>query len=232
MKQQKKVIGIIGGLSPMSTVVYYSQIVECYKSLVGEELQYPRMIVSSLNMAEVDSNRKHCKPSHVLKVFENAAQDLQAADFIVIASNSLHIVADDFASKIDKEFLDIREAVAQELLRRHICKVLLLGTSQTMQKSFYSDFLAQYGISSIVPDSRNQEFLNNLVYDQLCQGNVFPEADELLARIVKETMTQNSVEAVVFACTEFSLLNKNLPLPVIDSTELHVKAIVDKALHG
>lgn len=232
MEKQKKVIGIIGGLSPMSTVVYYSQIIECYKRRVETALQYPRLVLSSVNMAEIDSNKKKHDPAKILKVFENAAHDLSSADFIVVASNSLHIVADKFAKRIDKEFLDIRDVVGNELVKKGFSKVLLLGTTYTMQKEFYSGRLLKYGVETVVPDARNQELLNNLVYDELCQGNVYSKADDLITRIINESIEKEQVQAVVYACTEFSLLSRRMLLPVIDSTELHVQAIVDKALNG
>ena len=102
-------IGIIGGLSPFSTVVYYSRIVEEFNHLKGG-LNYPEILVSSLNMADAKAALNSNDDDVGLRLLVGAITDLPTADFFLIASNTMHFYVDKLRSICPREVIDIRQA--------------------------------------------------------------------------------------------------------------------------
>ena len=146
---QTKTIGIIGGISPMSTAVYYSRMAMEFNALMGG-LNYPRMVLSSVNMADIHNaqeKRNFCEP---LRIFINAIVDMPSADFILIASNTMHRVVRSLNNIIDRDILDIRDVVAKAVLKEGFHKVLLLGSQYTMEGRFYREYLAEKGLEVVV----------------------------------------------------------------------------------
>lgn len=226
---QKKTIGIIGGISPMSTAVYYSRIATEFNAIMGG-LNYPRLVLSSVNMADIhvaQLQKNFCEP---LRIFINAITDMPSADFILIASNTMHRVVRGLKNIVDRDILDIREVVADAVLQNGFHKVLLLGSKYTVEGRFYREYLTERGLNVLVPNEEERTALNDLIYNKLCIGDVNDENNLLVQNIVSRLASAENVEAVVLACTEFSLLKQDFCIPAFDSTELHVKAAVTKAL--
>lgn len=227
--KQKKTIGIIGGISPMSTAVYYSRIATEFNNVMGG-LNYPRMVLSSINMADINTTGQIEDEQKVLRVFISSLMDMPSADFILVASNTMHKVVKDLKNLVDKDILDIRDVVADAVLQHGFRKILLLGSRQTMETAFYREYLQEKGLEIVVPDEDERIQLNTLIYDELCRGEVSEEGNILLQNIVTKAAQTHAVEAVVLACTEFSLLKQDFCVPAFDSSELHVKAAVQKAI--
>lgn len=227
--KQKKTIGIIGGISPMSTAVYYSRIATEFNNVMGG-LNYPRMVLSSINMADINTTGQIEDEQKVLRVFVSSLMDMPSADFILVASNTMHKVVNDLKNLVDKDILDIRNVVADAVLQHGFHKILLLGSRQTMETAFYREYLQEKGLEIVVPDENERIQLNMLIYDDLCRGEISEEGNILLQNIVTKAVQAHAVEAVVLACTEFSLLKQEFCVPAFDSSELHVKAAVQKAI--
>ncbi len=226
---QRKTIGIIGGISPMSTAVYYSRMAMEFNGMIGG-LNYPRMVISSVNMADIHDAQVKRNFREPLRIFINAITDMPSADFILVASNTMHRVVRALKTIIDRDILDIRDVVADAGLHAGFHKVLLLGSQYTMEGSFYRNYLQEKGLEIVVPNEKDRCALNSLIYEQLCRGEVNDEGNALVQDIVSRNAQKTGVEAVVLACTEFSLLKQEFCIPSFDSTELHVKAAVQKAL--
>ena len=228
---QKKTIGIIGGISPMSTEVYYSRIATEFNRVMGG-LNYPRLVLSSVNMADIHEAQRLKNYREPLRIFIHAITDMPSADFILIASNTMHRVLRSLKNFTDQDILDIREVVANAVLHKGLRRLLLLGSKYTMEGSFYRQYLIEKGLDIVIPDEKYRLQLDALIYDELCRGEVNEEANNLVRGIVDEAVAKDGVEAVILACTEFSLLNQNFSVPAFDSSELHVKEAVQKAIYG
>lgn len=226
---QKKTIGIIGGISPMSTTVYYSRMAIEFNNIMGG-LNYPRLILSSVNMADIRKAHESQDFHAALRIFNRACMDMPSADFILIASNTMHCVVDGLKEILDRDILDIREVVAEAVLEKDYRKVLLLGSQDTMREDFFRKYLQNQGIEVVFPTEAEQLELNDMIYDKLCRGDDSVECNELVKNIVVNSVAKDNVEAVILACTEFSLLAQDYCVPALDSTELHVKAAVRRAL--
>lgn len=226
---QKKTIGIIGGISPMSTAVYYSRMATEFNDLMGG-LNYPRLILSSVNMADIRKAHESKDFHAALRIFNRACMDMASADFILVASNTMHCVVDGLKEILDRDILDIRAVVAEAVQEKDFRKVLLLGSQDTMKEDFFKKYLHDKGIEVVVPAEAEQQQLNSMIYDKLCRGDDSAECNELVQKIVADIAAKDDVDAVILACTEFSLLKQNYCIPALDSTELHVKAAVRRAL--
>lgn len=228
---QKKTIGIIGGISPMSTEVYYSRIAMEFNDVMGG-LNFPRLVLYSVNMADIHNAQKAKNYKEPLRIFISAICDMPSADFILIASNTMHRVVRKLKLFTDKDVLDIREVVSEAVKSQGFRKVLLLGSKYTMEGTFYRQYLQDRGIEIVIPNEDECNQLNYLIYDELCRGDVTDESNILVQNIVARVVQETGAEAVILACTEFSLLKQEFCVPSFDSTELHVKAAVQKAING
>ena len=228
---QKKTIGIVGGISPMSTEVYYSRIAMEFNEIMGG-LNFPRVVLSSVNMADIHEAEKNKNFREPLRIFISAISDMPSVDFVIIASNTMHRVVRSLKTFVDKDILDIREVVADSVLKHGYHKVLLLGSQYTMTGTFYRQYLVDKGLEVVIPNDVECKQLNNLIYDHLCRGDMSEDANRLVENIVSRVVKETGAQAVILACTEFSLLRQDFCVPSFDSSELHIKAAVNMAING
>ena len=223
-------IGIIGGLSPFSTVVYYSRIVEEFNHLKGG-LNYPEILVSSLNMADAKAALNSNDDDVGLRLLVGAITDLPTADFFLIASNTMHFYVDKLRSICPREVIDIRQVTADAVLKCGYRRVLLLGSKATMSNPCFIEYFKQRGLDVVLPHKHHFEALDHLIYERLCRGDVDDDAQVFVNSLIDKAVEASQIEAVVFACTEFSLFDQRMfKLLVFDSTELHVRAAISKVL--
>lgn len=222
---RKPIIGILGGFSPLSTAEYYSQICKKYNEKAGG-LEYPIIKLHSFNMVDVDVEANNKEP---LRRFFNAIEAMTPVDFFVIASGTMHRVARRLIED-NVPVLDMRQVVLDELKAKGFEKVLLLGSKYTMIGSFYKGYLEDAGIEVVIPSEESIEKINADIYHKLAKGEVPFGANQFMKDAVHEAVEKEQVQAVVLACTEFSLLEKDFEVPVVNAMELHINAAVKKAL--
>ena len=215
----------------MSTEVYYSRIAMEFNEIMGG-LNFPRVVLSSVNMADIHEAEKNKNFREPLRIFISAISDMPSVDFVIIASNTMHRVVRSLKTFVHKDILDIREVVADSVLKHGYHKVLLLGSQYTMTGTFYRQYLVDKGLEVVIPNDVECKQLNNLIYDHLCRGDMSEDANRLVENIVSRVVKETGAQAVILACTEFSLLRQDFCVPSIDSSELHVKAAVNMAING
>ncbi len=215
----------------MSTEVYYSRIAMEFNEIMGG-LNFPRVVLSSVNMADIHEAEKNKNFREPLRIFISAISDMPSVDFVIIASNTMHRVVRSLKTFVDKDILDIREVVADSVLKHGYHKVLLLGSQYTMTGTFYRQYLVDKGLEVVIPNDVECKQLNNLIYDHLCRGDMSEDANRLVENIVLRVVKETGAQAVILACTEFSLLRQDFCVPSFDSSELHVKAAVNMAING
>ena len=228
-----KTIGIIGGMSWESSALYYQNINKMTKQKLGG-LHSAKIILSSVNFAEIERLQHLGNWTQLGEILTAEAKRLEQAqaDFILIATNTMHKVADIVQNAIQIPLLHIADATAQELVKQKHKKVGFIGTRYSMEEDFYIKRLEeQYGLEVITPQKQDRDEIHRIIYDELCLGNIRPESREIYIDIVNR-LQASGAEAVIEGCTEITLLlqQEHVSVPLFDTTYIHAKAAVDKAL--
>ena len=228
-----KTIGMLGGMSWESTASYYRAINETVKRQLGG-LHSAKIVMNSVDFEEIEKLQRENNWSAAAAILVKAAESLEAggADFLIICTNTMHIVSQEIEAATNIPLLHIADATAEELLGDRIGKVGLLGTTFTMEKPFYKDRLInKYGIDVIVPDMELRNLVHKIIYDELCLGTINNDSRNTYLDIIQELRFQRA-EAVILGCTEISLLVEQRHTNVIlyDTTAIHVSKAVQFAL--
>lgn len=227
-----KTIGLIGGMSWESTVSYYKIINETVKEQLGG-LHSAKILLYSVDFAAIEKCQTSGEWEKSGEILAEAAHNLEkaGADFIVICTNTMHKVVSIIQKKIRIPVLHIAEATAQELKKDNIKKVALLGTKYTMTQDFYKDKIQENQIEVIIPEEKDIEFVNHVIYDELCLGVINEDSRKEFKRII-EDLKASSAQGVILGCTEIGLLvqQKDSCLSVYDTTEIHARKAALAAL--
>ena len=227
-----KKIGILGGLSPESTTIYYNHIIREYAKRY-DDYNYPEIIIYSVNFQEfVDWQTLDRwdlaanKMINVFKILEKAG-----ADFGLIATNTMHIVFDQVQSEISIPLLSIIESTAEAINNEGIQTVGLLGTIFTMSKDFYEQGLKKSGITTLVPQKEDQEFINRVIYEELTKGTIKPESKAGYLKIINK-LGEAGAQGIVLGCTEIPLLLKkeDCSIRLYDTTRIHAEKALNYAI--
>ncbi len=227
-----KKIGILGGLSPESTTIYYEYITREYTKRYGN-YSYPEIIIYSVNFQEfVDwqsQDQWGLAADKMIEAFRRLEK--AGADFGLIASNTMHVVFDKVQGEISIPLINIIEATAEVIKEEGAKTVGLLGTLFTMNKDFYKAGLEARGIITLVPDRKDQEFVNSVIYEELTKGLVKPESKEGYVKVVKK-LKEKGAEGIVLGCTEIPLLikEKNCGVRLYDTTIIHAEKALKYAI--
>ncbi len=230
-----KAIGLIGGMSWESTLIYYKRINELVKQRLGG-LHSARLLLYSVDFHDIERLQAAGCWDEAGVQLAGAAQSLQraGADFLVLCTNTMHKVAPAIESAVDIPLLHIADASAESIRASGARSVGLLGTRFTMEQDFYRLRLQErHGISVLLPDAEERELVHRVIYDELCRGTVRDESRAAYKRIIGKLVARGA-EGVILGCTEITILIgvEDSPVPVFDTTEIHAVAAVEKALAG
>ncbi|BDX01886.1 aspartate racemase [Marinomonas pontica] len=228
-----KTIGIIGGMSWESSALYYKTINELTKQRLGG-LHSAKVILNSVDFAHIERLQHQGDWEQLGDMLANEATRLEraGADFLLIATNTMHKVADAVQSAVQIPLLHIADATAKELVQQKHQKVGFIGTRYSMEDDFYIRRLEeQYGLDVITPSKQDRDNIHKIIYDELCLGKILPESREIYIDIVNR-LNAAGAEAVIEGCTEITLLLKqeHVAVPLFDTTYIHAQAAVDTAL--
>jgi amino-acid racemase len=228
-----KTIGILGGMSWESSAVYYRRLNELIQEQCGG-VASAKVIMHSFDFAEIERLQHDDSWDELANVLTTAARGLKAAgaDFLLIATNTMHLLADRIETDAGIPLLHIADGVAERITDAGYRTVALLGTKFTMERGFYADRLPKKsGVQSLIPDEEEREAIHNIIYTELCAGNL---RDESRARVVEiiNRLSGIGAQAAVLGCTELPLLvhDGDAVIPVLDTAEYHVRAAVRMAL--
>jgi aspartate racemase len=222
-----KTIGIIGGMSWESTVTYYQIMNETVKQELGG-LHSAKILLYSVDFSEIERCQAEGDWEKSGDILASAAESLEkaGADFLVIATNTMHKVAPQIQKRIHIPIVHIAEVTAEELKQNHITTVALLGTKYTMTQEFYKEKLENAGIQVLIPEASEIEVVNSIIFDELCLGSILETSKERYLQII-EGFKNRGAQGVILGCTEIGLLirQEDTELPVFDTTKIHaVKA--------
>ena len=228
-----KTIGLIGGMSWESTESYYRLLNETVKSRLGG-LHSAKVILHSVDFAEIEQLQHLGEWDKTAEILTKAAQGLEraGADFILICTNTMHLVAPQVQSGVTIPLLHIADATAEEIVKSGIKKIGFLGTVFSMEKDFYTGQLKnKYQLDVLIPNTEDRKIVHQIIYEELCLGNIQNASRVEYLRIIDDLVTQGA-EAVILGCTEIALLVKpeDTNVKLFDTTSIHALKAVEKAL--
>lgn len=230
-----KKIGLIGGLGPEATVDYYKEIVKSF-SAENEDLNYPEIIVYSVNMSEfigLMKQKEYVKATAYL-LDKIKALKSAGADFAAITANTPHLLFDEIEKKSPLPLISIVEATSREALKRNLKRTGLFGTEFTMNAQFYPDVFKKNGIEVVMPNQREKEIINQKLFSEIELGIFKDDTRNLLIDIIKKMVDEQQIDSIILGCTEFPLILKETNycgIPVLNTTKIHVNEIVEKCLN-
>lgn len=229
-----KTIGLIGGMSWESTVTYYEVINETVARELGG-LHSARIILYSVDFDEIE----HCQSSgdwaRSAEILAEAARALEraGADLLLICTNTMHKVADVVSAAVSIPLLHIASMTADELARAGVTTVGLLGTRYTMEQDFYTGVLKRRGFTVLTPDEEDRAYVNHVIFDELCRGDIRDESRAAFLRIIDD-LAARGAQGVILGCTEIGLLvhPEDTEVPLFDTTLIHARGAALAALEG
>lgn len=227
-------LGLVGGLGPESTIDYYRRILDAWRT--HDPSTAPLIVIDSVDVRHAVTLVEHDRAALIEYLMDSVRRLAAAgADFAAITANTPHIVFDEIAARSPIPLVSIVEVCAREAARRGLRRPLLLGTRFTMEASFYRDVFGRYGLTVIVPDEAERAWVHERYMTELIVGN-FPEKTrrELVA-IVARLRDSDSIDSVILGGTELPLIlsaTEVARLPALDTTALHVAAIVERLRNG
>ena len=226
-------IGVLGGMSWESTALYYRLMNECCRDRLGGH-HSARILLHSVDFDQIERCQRAGRWDEMAVILGDAATGLAGAgaDFLVIATNTMHRLANEIAARSGLDVLHIVDPTANALTQAGVTRVGLLGTRYTMEQDFYRGRLAEgHGLEVIVPCEADRSTVHRVIYDELCLGVVAP-ASRILYQQTIERLKEEGADAVILGCTEITMLIApgDSALPVYDTTALHAVAAVDRAI--
>ena len=228
-----KTLGLIGGMSWESSVVYYDLINKKVRKELGGHHSCDSILLT-VDFDEIVKLQHEGNWTKLDEMMAKAAQQLEkaGAELIVLCTNTMHLCTPAIKKAISIPFLHIAEATAMAIESQGLKKVALLGTKFTMEKDFYKDYIAKnFGIEVIIPNSEDRDEVHRIIYNELVQGEIKEESKEIYKNII-EKLEQEGAEGVILGCTEIPLLIKadDVSIPIFDTTTIHAEKAVEWAL--
>lgn len=228
-----KTIGLIGGMSWESSLVYYRMINETAKAKLGG-LHSAKCLMYSVDFHEIEVLQRQNNWEELTDMMIQIAQNLKqgGADFIVICTNTMHKMANDLESKAGIKVLHIADVTGEKIVAKGLKTVGLLGTKFTMEGDFYKQVLKdKHNIDVVIPDEEDRELVHEVIYKELCQGIISNKSKESFVKII-DNLALKGAEGVVLGCTEIPLLIKqeDVTMPVFDTTTIHAVSALEYAL--
>jgi aspartate racemase len=229
-----RVLGIIGGIAPESTVEYYRLLIATYRERVRDG-SYPPIIINSIDLKRlldlVAAGRLADLTRYLAAEVERLAR--AGAEVALFASNTPHIVFDDVQRQSPLPLISIVEAAADEAHALGLRRVGLFGTRFTMQGRFYLDVFARRGIAVRIPDPENQAYIHDKYMGELVPGVFLPATRDRLFTIVRRLKETEGIEGLVLGGTELPLLLRDAGdtgIPFLDTTRIHVDRAMTEIL--
>jgi len=223
-------IGLIGGISWVSTSDYYTLINKGINEKLGG-LNFSECLIYSFNYADIKKNNDANDWDSTFTMLLKAAEVLKSggAEAIVLCANTMHLIADKLQQAIGLPLIHIAEETAVEIQKKELKKVGLLGTKFTMELDFFKDKLAQKGIEAIIPVSEEvKDFIHYTIFEELGRGIATEETKKRYLEIANE-LIKNGAEGIILGCTEIPLVIKegDLSVPIFDTTLIHTQAAIN-----
>ncbi|MCH5166845.1 MAG: amino acid racemase [Erysipelotrichales bacterium] len=225
-----KTIGIIGGMSYESSIHYYERINDQVNKIMGG-LTCAKLLIYNVNFEEIRKLMLENKWSEIGVELAKIAKTLEnaGADYIVIATNTMHKLADYIQNQIRIPLIHIADCVSDKCKENNTFNVGLLGTKYTMTEDFLVKRLKQNGLTVTTPkdeDSINE--IDRIIFDELCKGEIKNSSKDYYIDVINNMIKENGINGIILGCTEIEMLIKpeDINIPIFDTTQSHIDSIV------
>ncbi|EFO9318766.1 TPA: aspartate/glutamate racemase family protein [Campylobacter coli] len=227
-----KTIGIIGGMSFESTITYYKTINETINNQLGN-LNSAKILLYSVNFEEIANLQKNGEWEKAAQILGECAKKLElgGADFILIATNTMHKIFNQIQKNIKIPLIHIAQSTAKILKQQNIHTIGLLGTQYTMMEDFYKNALKKENINTITPNQSDMQELSDIIFNELCKGQMKENSKEKYLKIIQK-LKDKGAQGIVLGCTEIGLLisQEDTNIPIFDTALIHALDAVNLAL--
>ena len=230
----KKVIGIIGGIAPPSTIEYYRKIITGFQEK-GKTRQYPSILINSINMTYMLELVAKKEFQALVAYLSSEIQKLKegGADFAALASNTPHIVFEQLRKRSVIPLISIVEAARIYAQNHGLKKLGLFGTQSTMQSGFYQDEFSKEGIEIMTPSLESQAYIHEKYMNEFVLGIYQESTKKVLLDIVHHMIKQNRIEGLILGGTELPFILKEedfIGFTLLNTTDIHVDSILEYAM--
>lgn len=229
-----KLIGMIGGIGPESTIDYYRLFISTYQKR-NPDGSYPQLMVNMIDLKKmigfISANELPALTTYLLQEIQRLAG--AGANVAFLASNTPHIVFEDLQRSAPIPLISIVESTCEEAIRQQFGRVGLLGTRFTMQGGFYQRVFRREGIDVVIPETKEQEYIHTRYMTELVKGIFRTETERAFVEIARRMREEQGIEGLILGGTELPLLLRNstgMDIPVLDTTQLHVEKVVGELL--
>ena len=224
-----RLLGVLGGMSWTSTAEYYRLLNQGVAARLGG-LHSARVLLHSVDFEPVASMQHEGDWAGTAAVLVDAAQGLEraGAEGLLVATNTMHKVAEEIDAATGIPLLRIADATAARLVADGRQTVGLLATAFTMEQDFYTGRLRDHGLEVLVPDEADRAEVHRIIYDELCLDVVRDDSRERY-REVMARLAERGADSIILGCTEIGLLVRqdDSALPLYDTTAIHAEASVE-----
>jgi aspartate racemase len=230
-----KRLGLLGGMSWESSSVYYRLINETVRDRLGG-LHSADLVLRSIDFSEIEAMQRKGEWQMAGERLALEARLLAeaGAELLILCTNTLHSVVDTITSRVDIPLVHIADASGEALRAAGLHTVGLLGSAYTMEQDFYTGRLRdRHGLTVLTPDRNDRRVVNEIIYQQLCLGEIREESREAYRRVVT-ALVQRGAQGILLGCTEIGLLLRpgDTDVPLFDTARLHVERAVELALQA
>ncbi|MDX8348028.1 aspartate/glutamate racemase family protein [Cognatiyoonia sp. IB215446] len=227
-----KTIGVLGGMSAASTQLYYAELCRLTRARLGG-LHSPQLLIRSLDFAEIEVLQMRGDWEAAGEILNQEAKNLAqgGADFIILATNTMHKLADQMMAGIEIPLLHIADATASAISAAGLRRPGLMATAFTMEQDFYTDRLKQAGLTPVLPNDVDRAETHRIIYEELCKDITTKESEAAYIAIAAR-LADAGADSLILGCTEVGLLlnEGNVSIPVFDTTRIHCAAALDQAM--
>ncbi len=223
-----KRIGIIGGTTPESTCYYYQNYIRISREKFGS-FNFPELIVYSINFEEFKNNPRGWEGRTEMLIKAARALERAGAEIISLSANTPHIVFPEIQKAVNVPMVSIIDALIEEMKRRGVKKVLLLGTKTTMTADFYKNALREAGFEVITPSEEEIDEIDRIIFSELAFENF--EHRPYLIDLIERYAREKGIEGVILGCTELPLAIKqgDVSVEVFDTAAIHMRKLIELA---
>jgi aspartate racemase len=223
-----KTIGILGGLGPEATVVYYNNIINAFKT---GDFVYPQIVIYSVNMSEFIGLMKEKRYDEAAdKLIEKTfSLERAGADFAAISSNTPHMLFEKIMARSPLPLVSILESTAMECTRKGLKRPGLMGTGFTMNATFFQEALWKHGVEVVLPDEEDRNLIDYRIFSEIELGVFNDHTRQELVSITEKMVKEKNIDSLILGCTELSLIMPEpvyAGIPMLDTTKIHVNDIV------